>query len=45
VTSLEALTGRPLPMAEVQTAVAQAFAAVFDREIVESALEPSGAIG
>jgi len=35
VTSLETLTGRPVAMQDVQVAVAQAFAAVFDREIVE----------
>jgi lipoyl(octanoyl) transferase len=45
VTSLEALTGRRVPMAEVQAAVAQAFAAVFEREIVERAVEPSGTVG
>jgi len=45
VTSLERLTGRPVPMADVQAAVAQAFAAVFDRRIVERATaEPSGAL-
>ena len=45
VTSLERLTGRPVAMADVQAAVAQAFAAVFDRRIVERATaEPSGAL-
>jgi len=45
VTSLEKLTGRPVPMADVQAAVTQAFAAVFDRRIVERAVsEPSGAL-
>ncbi len=45
VTSLERLAGRPVPMADVQTAVTQAFAAVFDRRIVEpAAAEPSSAL-
>jgi lipoyl(octanoyl) transferase len=44
VTSLEKLTGRPLPMAAVQATVAQAFAAVFDRQIVERAAAASGAL-
>jgi lipoyl(octanoyl) transferase len=34
VTSLETLTGRPVAMEDAQVAVAQAFADVFDREIV-----------
>jgi lipoyl(octanoyl) transferase len=42
VTSLERLTNRPPAMADVQAAVIQAFAAVFDRQIVDrSAGEPS----
>ncbi len=44
VTSLEKLMGRPVAMADVQAAVAQAFAAVFDRRIVERAAEPSSAL-
>jgi lipoyl(octanoyl) transferase len=42
VTSLERLSSRPPAMADVQAAVTQAFAAVFDRHIVDrSAAEPS----
>jgi lipoyl(octanoyl) transferase len=43
VTSLEKLTGSAVAMPDVQAAVVQAFAAVFDRRIVErTAAEPSG---
>jgi lipoyl(octanoyl) transferase len=43
VTSLETLTGRPVAMPEVQAAVSQAFADVFDRQIIERpAAKPSG---
>jgi lipoyl(octanoyl) transferase len=35
VTSLETLTGRPVPMPDVQGAVSQAFADVFDRQIID----------
>jgi lipoyl(octanoyl) transferase len=43
VTSLEKLTGRAPAMMEVQTVVAQAFAAVFDRQLIDrAAAEPSG---
>lgn len=41
VTSLEKLLGRAVPMAEVETAAVQAFAAVFDRHPVDSALVES----
>ena len=45
VTSLETLTGRPVAMQDVQVAVAQAFAAVFDRQIVDrQTAEPSGVL-
>jgi lipoyl(octanoyl) transferase len=43
VTSLEKLIGRPVAMPDVQTAVSQAFADVFDRQIIERpAAKPSG---
>jgi lipoyl(octanoyl) transferase len=35
ITSLEQLTGRPVPMPDVETAAAGAFASVFGREIAE----------
>lgn len=37
VTSLQKLTGRALPMAEVETAMAAAFVETFDAELVEAA--------
>jgi lipoyl(octanoyl) transferase len=45
VTSLEKLTGRAPAMADVQTAVAEAFAAVFDRQLIErTPAEPPGVL-
>jgi lipoyl(octanoyl) transferase len=38
VTSLERVLGRAVPMAEVETAAIQAFAAVFERQPIESRL-------
>jgi lipoyl(octanoyl) transferase len=37
VTSMERLLGRPVPMGDVQDAVVQAFAAVFERQILPAA--------
>jgi lipoate-protein ligase B len=44
VTSIEKLTGRPVPIADVQDAVLQAFAAVFDRRIVEQSATPASPV-